>query len=376
MTIRLLICIGTRPEAIKLASLINYLKTRANGEIETSVCSTGQHAKLLSMTLQDLVITLDASSEPPNRQRDIATLLQEVIKNVSEHIARLKPDLVLVQGDTTSALGSALAAFSAGIPTCHLEAGLRSFRQWEPFPEELNRRTLSRLASFHFATTPIARANLLQDGTEPARIFLIRNPAFDMLDETIESNHLSRNESNAHNESTILVTLHRREDREIRIQALTAAVHQLTRKRPELSWVFVWHPSLNIHSREFDNLRSHAGFQIIEPLPYSDFIGLLAKCNVVVTDSGGVSEEAGYLGIPLVVFRRITEREDLAQSGIGVPVGANVSGVVEGILSSIDNEWSGFIRTPSRVPAGPIIGRILIDIVAPSLGDVEKRDLR
>lgn len=372
---KFLIVVGTRPEAIKLASVVKFLRSRAPLEsIHVTVCSTGQHTELLDMTTADIGLRVDREGSPVPPVRSLTDLLSHVISGAADHISAERPDLVVVQGDTTSALGSALAAFNLQTPVCHIEAGLRSFRQWEPYPEEMNRRLLARLASFHFTTTLAANTNLIREGIEPARVFPIQNPLMDTLFEAVS---LAASDGMPKDVVRVVVTIHRREERRERLQSLLVASRQLVRELPRCSITVVTHPALASDGDLVEELRTVNGVTVVPPQPYTPFVNMLANASVVVTDSGGVSEEAAYLGVPLVVFRRVTERADLVEGGIGVPVGVHPEALVEAVIEAASVRARGHVDLARPRPhVGRSVGKTLIDVILPVLGDVEMSDLR
>lgn len=371
--VRVLAVVGTRPEVIKLAPMVRYFASNAMHAVELVTVSTGQHTDLLDIALSDFGIRLTWRADPIEHGGSLSALLEGVIHNVTAAIRDVNPRLVVVQGDTTSAFGAALAAFNARLPVCHVEAGLRSFHQWEPFPEEMNRRLLSRISSFHFATTPVAKANLIQEGIEPVRIFPVQNPVHDTLAWTLH--RLEANDEPLSTTDSVLITVHRREDRRTRLEALAKALSVIGAEHPSLAFMFVWHPSLEGDRDLVRQLQGMPSMTVTEPLPYRSFVHALARARVVLTDSGGVSEEAALLGLPLVVFRRLTEREDLVQSGAGVPVGVHADGVVEGLRLALEQPPMPHLAIPPA-HVGRTIGRTIIDLILPALGDIEFADLR
>lgn len=368
------VVIGTRPEAVKVCSLVKHLREFESSSLCPVVLSTGQHTDLMTQVRKDLDFEIDVEGPSILHGGDLNILLTEVIRFVSPELRDLRPDFVLVQGDTSSALGGAIAAVNSGLPVVHLEAGLRSFHLWEPFPEELNRRAISRLASFHLATSRSAQENLIREGIEPIRIMRIQTPIIDTLRIALAASDQLPSPT-TDRAPLLTVTLHRREDREARFQALHDALSILLSSHPTLEANFVWHPSLD-HDQAFVRpLLEMPRVKMIPPQSYFDFVALLTRSSAVITDSGGVTEEAAALSIPTIVLRRLTERHDLVESFRGLPVGVSASSIVHNVRLALDVTNKPATSLPPY-HVGATTARILIDLVLPALGEVERWDLR
>lgn len=305
---RVLVVLGTRPEAVKLAPVVRALRRR---RVPTTVLSTGQHRELLADALGTLGLRCDADLGLMRPGQDHLRLAAGVVGGLGPHLARLKPALALVQGDTTTAAAAALACRLAGVPVAHVEAGLRSFDLDNPFPEEGNRVLVDHLSSLRFAPTRGALANLRREGLSRGSS-VTGNTAVDAV--RWAAARAPRGE-----EGCVLATLHRRESFGRPLAGMLGALRRLAGRRPERV-VFLVHPNPAVR-RAAARLRPHPRLELRPPLPYLDFVGLLAGCRLLVTDSGGLQEEAAALGRPVLVARERTERPELLAAGGGLLVG-------------------------------------------------------
>lgn len=302
--------VGTRPEAVKTAPLV--LRLRREPGVCVRLCASGQHRDLLDDALAAFALRPDARLAPPRAGRNPTGVLASVSAGVDALLARRAPDLVLVQGDTTTTLAAALAAFHRRVPVAHLEAGLRTGDLAAPFPEELNRVAVDRLASLHFAPTDLARRRLLEEGREAKTIFVTGNTAVDALKFVLASGGrfdapLLR--ALPADRPWAVLTLHRRETHGAALRGMIGAILNASRRRPEFLWVCPVHPNPAVRSA-FARLKGKAAFVLTPPLPYADFARLLSRSAFAVTDSGGIQEEAPSLGLPFLVLRTGTERPE------------------------------------------------------------------
>ena len=301
---KLLIVFGTRPEAIKMAPLI--LKLKEAKSIEARVCVTAQHKDMLYPILSFFNIEAHYDLSVMKPEQSLSYVTNAVLSGVSNVLEEYSPDLVLVHGDTTSAFAGCLASFYKSIPVAHVEAGLRSGDIFSPFPEEFNRRSISLMSSFHFAPTEQSRANLISEGIKESSVFVTGNTVIDTLILT----------SQAHSQFIlpsspfILMTVHRREHSDSDISAIFRAVRQFCIDNPSLYVIYPVHRSprlLRLSSQILEDLPNVA---LTPPLSLTDFHHALRSCHFVLTDSGGVQEEAAYLGKPVLVVRNTTERPE------------------------------------------------------------------
>jgi len=315
----ILMVIGTRPEALKMIPLYKELKKR---KIDVVLLSTGQHRELLDQvfTIFDLKPDIDLKLMKTNQ--DIFYLTSEVMNETKKVIQSINPSLVLVQGDTTTAFSSALAAFYLNIPVAHIEAGLRSGNDLLPFPEEMNRQVISRLATYHFAPTKLAKKQLLAENIDSSTIFVTGNTILDSLfyiEKEISSGKISPSNSIVQqvqqtknlDGKICLFTVHRRESINSGLEKIYHAINLLLDKYPYLYIVYPIHPNPNIH-KAFNqcSLKNHPRIYSCDPLNYVDLVYLLSQSDLVATDSGGIQEEAISLGKPTLVLRNQTDRKD------------------------------------------------------------------
>jgi UDP-N-acetylglucosamine 2-epimerase (non-hydrolysing) len=313
---------GTRPEAIKLAPLIEELKR--NPSFTVRVCVTGQHREMLAQVLRLFEIMPDADLDLMRPDQELADVAAAILSQMRDVLRTMAPDVVVVQGDTTSAFAAGLAAFYAGIDVAHVEAGLRSGDPFAPWPEEVNRRLLSVVARFHFAPTEEARQNLLREGTDPARIHVTGNTVVDALNKAvarIAGDHALR-ERLAEEFSfldpgrrLILVTGHRRESFGAGFESICGALEEIGRERGEVEIVYPVHLNPNVRRPVHRILGRSERVHLIEPVDYLSFVHLMTRSDFILTDSGGVQEEASTLGKPVLVMRDTTERPEAVAGG-------------------------------------------------------------
>lgn len=312
--------VGTRPEAIKLAPLVRALRKDAGFQV--TLIASGQHDSLLSQALSDFSLTPDLDLKVMRPRQSLAGLAARLFAGIDDILQHARPDWVLVQGDTATAQVAAHCAFYRGIPVGHVEAGLRSHDLSAPFPEELNRRIVTLLAQLHFAPTRQAAANLRAEGVSPDRIRVTGNSGIDALLQVaaevrchppILPEHLSV--FLGRHPSLVLITSHRREALGQRLPALCSALGTLARQHPETGFLFCLHPNPAVQERICRGLQGAANVLLSEPLSYRPFVYLMQRARLLVTDSGGLQEEAPSLGVPLLVTRAVTERPEGLAAG-------------------------------------------------------------
>jgi len=331
---RILVVVGTRPEAIKLAPVI--LELRAAG-LAVRVCATAQHRDLLDPVLAVFGVVPDFDLDVMRPGQDLYDLTAHVLRGMKDVLREARPALVLVQGDTTTALAAALAAFYEKVPVAHVEAGLRTGRRWSPFPEEMNRKLVTRLAGVHYAPTARARRNLLDEGVEDRAIVVTGNPVLDALLLVAEREFdleghlegLGRGLGSAvDGRPLILLTAHRRESFGERMRAAFEAVGTLRDHLPDHAVVYPVHPNPNVRTMAREVLGRRAGVHLIPPLDYVPFVHLMKRSRIILTDSGGIQEEAPSLGKPVLVLREDTERPEATEAGTALLVGHDPARIV------------------------------------------------
>lgn len=330
---KVLVVFGTRPDAIKLAPVIRELQKQ--GSIVPRVVRTGQHSTLLDRTARLFGIQTHHDLDVMAEDQSLFHIAGRVLERIAPVLEAEAPDLVIVQGDTSTASIAALSSFYLKIPVAHVEAGLRTGDKYDPFPEECNRRMIAGLADLHFAPTATARDNLLREGIPAETIFVTGNTGVDALTAYLREADLDRDEagwtpfSRGETGKTILVTAHRRENHGPPLEDICEALDRVVRLHPELRCVFPVHPNPRVRSVVEQRLSGHDRITLLSPLGYGEFIGLMRHCWLVMTDSGGIQEEAPSLGKPVLVLRNRTERPEGVSAGIARLVGTDPSRIVE-----------------------------------------------
>ena len=330
----MLVLFGTRPEAIKLAPVIHELRDRF---FQTIVVSSSQHKQLLQPFLESLKIDVDFDLGVMKRNQSPNDVCSRVVTKLDKLLALEQPDLVLVQGDTTTTLAGALAAFNRRIPVGHVEAGLRSGNIMSPFPEEMNRRLVSQIAAFHFAATEKNRRNLLSEDVPTEKIFVTGNPVVDslkaMLKDLKASPEIAALIRSTAGKKRLLLTTHRRESFGSTMLTNLKVLRDFVDKHPDVCLFFPVHPNPNVKGVAKEILGKHQRIHLLGPLDYSDFLAIMRSTWMIVSDSGGVQEEAPSLGKPLLVLRENTERPEAIRAGVSKLVG-NSPGALKQLLEN------------------------------------------
>lgn len=330
---RILFVFGTRPEAIKLAPVIRELSSSQN--FQCKICVTGQHRELLAQVLSLFELVPDWNLEIMRPDQNLAYLTGAALSGVGEILNSFRPDRVIVQGDTTTTFAAALAAFYHQIPVAHIEAGLRTHDIYAPWPEEVNRRLVSHIADLHFAPTVRARDNLLHEGIQDERIVVTGNTGIDALlwvSARLDTRAELRSRAEAiigqscDGKQLILMTGHRRESFDGGLARIFDAVARIA-LRSDVRIVFPVHPNPNVR-HAIEPLRRRQNVLLVEPVDYPELVFLLKRCHFVVTDSGGIQEEAPSFGKPVLVTREATERPEAMELGLAKLVGTDRKSVV------------------------------------------------
>jgi UDP-N-acetylglucosamine 2-epimerase (non-hydrolysing) len=333
-TIRVLSIFGTRPEAVKMAPVIQALQN--NPTIESMVCVTAQHREMLDQVLDLFAITPNHDLNLMRPDQSLANLTAEIFTNLDPVLAEENPDWVLVQGDTTTVMAASLASFYRGIKVGHVEAGLRTGDRRQPFPEEINRRVTSVAADLHFAPTEFSRANLLREGIPDWRISVTGNTVIDALQQIVDTETPLQVEKwlrewgiAVDGKRLILVTAHRRENFGEPIRQICAALKALAlTHEQDLHLVYPVHLNPNIQKPVHELLGDVPGISLIDPVDYLSLVHLMKHAHLVLTDSGGIQEEASGLGKPTLVLREVTERPEGVQAGVLKLVGSDPDVIV------------------------------------------------
>jgi UDP-N-acetylglucosamine 2-epimerase (non-hydrolysing) len=324
------VVMGTRPEAIKMAPVVQALRGRPEC-FETIVVATAQHRQMLDQVLSIFRIRPDVDLNLMRPDQSLSGLAARVLTKMDQALRELRPDLLLVQGDTTTVLATALAAFHLGIPVAHVEAGLRSRDLRNPFPEEMNRRLTSVLTALHLAPTPLAAEALRREGAEPGRIVVTGNTVVDALHQLLREPFDAGATPLAGlplDGRLLVVTSHRRESWGRDLENTCRALRDLVEYFPDLRVVYPVHLNPNVRKTVMQELGGTGRIHLTEPLDYFTFINLMRRAYLILTDSGGVQEEAPTLGKPLLVLRKLTERPEAFQAGLSKVVGNNRETIV------------------------------------------------
>lgn len=328
---KVMVVFGTRPEAIKMAPVV---KTLQNKGIPCQIAVTAQHREMLDQVLALFKIQPDYDLNLMKSGQTLVEITTRALRGLVEVFAQAKPNLVLVHGDTTTTFVAALAAFYTYLPIGHVEAGLRTGHKYSPFPEEMNRKLTGTLADLHFAPTSAARQNLLREGVSEQKIFVTGNTVIDALLNTVQENYrfmdpeLESLLRVKRDQRMILVTTHRRENLGEPMRQIYHGLASVLDQYPDTYVVFPVHKNPNVRKVVNEVLGQHERVHLIEPLDYEPFVNLMAKAHIVVTDSGGIQEEAPSLGKPVLVVRDTTERPEAVEAGTVSLVGTSYEQVV------------------------------------------------
>ena len=331
----ILIIIGTRPEAVKMCPLVLELKRRDGFCVR--VLATGQHGEMLYSALGFFGVTPDYNLDF-SAGGTLADITEKVMRGVGEVLAAEKFDIVLVHGDTTSAFAAALAAFYAGVAVGHVEAGLRTHNVREPYPEEFNRAAIDTVAEYMFAPTCLAKENLLAEGRVGERIFVTGNTVIDAFAYTVREDFTHPAADFAKGKKLMLITAHRRENLGDTMAAMFIGISRALAAHPEWCAVFPVHKNPLVRKAAEAFFEGNAQVKLTDPLGVGDFHNILSRADLAVTDSGGVQEEAAYLGVPVLVMRSVTERQEAVDAGAARLIGNTEESVFEGICAFMDGE--------------------------------------
>jgi UDP-N-acetylglucosamine 2-epimerase len=354
--------LGTRPEAIKLAPVILQVRRHCR-TLRPVVVLTGQHPELAAEALAEFDLRPDHDLKLSPAGTQLAETMARCLSGVTPLLAEVRPGCVVVQGDTTSALAGAMAAFYQQIPVAHVEAGLRTESLAAPFPEEANRRLIARVAQLHFAPTIDAKANLLHEGIDPAAIHVTGNTVVDAMAVLRARVEATPSPVATHGgDKLVLVTAHRRENHGRPLQRICRAIRKLADRRDDLSFVFVTHPNPHAARPVQRSLGRCGRVRLIPPLPYRQMLRLVADSWLVLTDSGGLQEEAPSFGRPVLVLRDQTERTEGIAAGVARLVGTDVDKIVDAVLALLESRTTVARSTVETNPYGD--GRAARRIVA------------
>lgn len=331
---KVMLVFGTRPEAIKMCPLVNVLKKRK--KVETIVCVTGQHRQLLDQVLEVFDVKPDYDLKIMKERQNLEDVTCNILNKIGTVLVKEKPDVVLVHGDTSTAFVSALACFYRQIPVGHVEAGLRTYNLNSPFPEEFNRQAISIISKYNFAPTEKAKNNLLQEGKNPKSIYVTGNTAIDALKTTVKDDYFHEELEWAKDSRMILITAHRRENLGEPMKNMFKAIKRVLDEHDNVKAIYPIHMNPLVRETAHEIFGNNDRVHIIEPLDVFDFHNFLKRSYLILTDSGGVQEEAPSLGKPVLVMRDTTERPEGIEAGTLKLVGTDVETIYKTFTELLD----------------------------------------
>lgn len=374
---KILIIFGTRPEAIKMAPIIKKLRAEGS-KLKVVICVTGQHRGMLDQVLTIFDILPDYDLAIMREDQDLFDVTANSLIGLKDVLKNENPDLVLVQGDTTTAFVAALASYYLKIRIAHIEAGLRTYDKYSPYPEEKNRHIISVLVDFHFTPTAAAESNLLKEGIPSEKMWVTGNTVIDALlevcsrqeSESIMESWITffKNKYNlslrTNNQKLILITGHRRESLGEGLKNICMALKEIAKKREDVTIVYPVHPNPNVKQPVKAILNGNSNIQLIEPLEYEPFVFLMNQAYIILTDSGGIQEEAPSLGKPVLVMRNTTERPEGIEAGTAKLAGTDRSTIVNEVFKLLDDSilYNTMAKSMNPYGDGKAAGRI-VDII-------------
>lgn len=366
---------GTRPEAIKMAPLVKELEKREL--IESKVCVTAQHREMLDQVLDYFEIEPDFDLNIMKAKQSLSGITSRVLEGLESVFEAEKPDMILVHGDTSTTFSAALSAFYHQIKVGHVEAGLRSFDKYFPFPEEMNRKLTGALADIHFAPTKTSKKNLLREGVDESTIFITGNTVIDAMAHTVKDDYIFENEElnniDFKNKKVIMITAHRRENWGQGIENICTALLKIVEENKEVELVYLVHLNPIVKDVVFERLGSNDRIHLLPPLDTKETHNLMNKAFMVMTDSGGLQEEAPHLGKPVLVLRDVTERPEAVEYGTVKLVGSDANKIVAEANKLIRNESEYAIMSKAVNPYGDGLASIRIADIIENYFELDKK---
>lgn len=353
---------GTRPEAIKMCPLVRELKTRKN--LETVVCVTGQHRQMLDQVLEAFHVTPQYDLSIMKDKQNLFDVTISILDKMKEVLEEVKPEVVLVHGDTSTTFVTALACFYMQTPVGHIEAGLRTYNLFSPFPEEFNRQAVSIMAKYHFAPTERSKENLVKEGKDPASIFVTGNTAIDALKTTVREDYTHEQLEWVSDSRLIMITAHRRENLGKPMRNMFKAIKRIITEHPDIKAIYPIHMNPVVRETANEILSECNRIRIIEPLDVVDFHNFLSQSYLILTDSGGIQEEAPSLGKPVLVMRDTTERPEGIEVGTLKLVGTDEEVIYKTLKQLlIDQEEYDKMSTASNPYGDGLASKRIADIL-------------
>lgn len=362
---------GTRPEAIKMGPVVKELEKRQ--ETKSIVCVTAQHREMLDQVLQAFNITPDYDLDIMKHRQTLSDITVNALTGLEKVIKEVNPDIVLVHGDTTTTFAGALAAFYNKTKIGHVEAGLRTYDKYEPFPEEINRKLTGCMADIHFSPTELAKEHLLAENVNSDDIYLTGNTAIDALDYTINEGYkfeeTELNDIDFDNNRVIAMTAHRRENLGEPLENICKAVRRIVEDNDDVEVVYAVHPNPIVQETAYKYLDGHSRIHLIKPIGITDMHNLMKKAYMVMTDSGGIQEEVPSLGKPVLVLRNVTERPEGVKAGTLKLVGSDQENIYKEALLLLNDEKEYKRMAEAKNPFGDgTASKQIVDIIIDKLG--------
>ena len=347
---KVMLVFGTRPEAIKMCPLVNELKSRK--EIETVVCVTGQHRQMLDQVLEAFDVVPDYDLSIMKDRQTLFDVTTNILNRIKEVLEEVHPDVVLVHGDTSTTFVTALACFYLQIPVGHVEAGLRTYNIYSPYPEEFNRQAVSIISAYNFAPTELSRQNLLKEGKNPDTIYVTGNTAIDALKTTVREDYTHPELEWAKGSRLIMITAHRRENLGEPMKHMFRAIRRVCDEHSDVKAIYPIHMNPVVRETAREILGDDERIHIIEPMDVLDFHNFLSRSFLILTDSGGIQEEAPSLGKPVLVMRDTTERPEGIKAGTLKLVGTDEQAIYENFKLLLENEEAYKAMSTASNPYG------------------------
>lgn len=347
---KVMLVFGTRPEAIKMCPLVNELKTRKN--IETVVCVTGQHRQMLDQVLEAFNVVPDFDLSIMKQKQTLFDITTNILIGIKDVLEQVKPDVVLVHGDTSTTFVTALACFYLQIPVGHVEAGLRTYNIYSPYPEEFNRQAVGIISQYNFAPTELSKQNLLKEGKKAESIYVTGNTAIDALKTTVRENYTHPELEWAADSRLILITAHRRENLGEPMKNMFRAIRRVMDEHPDVKAIYPIHMNPVVRETANSILGDDDRIHIIEPLEVLDFHNFQSRSHLILTDSGGIQEEAPSLGVPVLVMRDTTERPEGITAGTLKLVGTEEEVIYQNFTELLDNKQAYVEMSHAANPYG------------------------
>ena len=347
---KIMLVFGTRPEAIKMCPLVNELKTR--DEVQTIVCVTGQHRQMLDQVLAAFHVVPDYDLSIMKEKQTLFDITTNILNRIREVLEKEKPDVVLVHGDTSTTFVTALACFYLQIPVGHVEAGLRTYNIYSPYPEEFNRQAVGIVSRYNFAPTELSKQNLLNEGKRAESIHVTGNTAIDALKTTVRADYTHPELEWAKGSRLILITAHRRENLGEPMENMFRAIRRVMDEHPDVKAIYPIHMNPLVRQTADEILGGEERIRIIEPLEVLDFHNFLARSYMILTDSGGIQEEAPSLGKPVLVMRDTTERPEGIAAGTLKLVGTDENVIYENFKLLLEDETEYAAMSNASNPYG------------------------